>query len=171
MGAACTDVLLPSLAVEVRDAETGAPAARGVTGFSDHHSGVTTELTAMDELHLMGNWRRELPGAHQILLRKPGFVTMALQADVRSDRCHVQTERVEVEMRADFSRRPAAPPLVRGGPGDRRLPASAGIRVTGDTLEIAGFAPTACERLRAVAVRRAGALHVQLEPAGGALEP
>ena len=52
--------------MEVRDAVNGMPAARGVTGVSKHESGVLTDLYAIDDLRLRGDWSRELPGHHTI---------------------------------------------------------------------------------------------------------
>jgi hypothetical protein len=87
--------------VEVRDASTGAPAARGVTGFSRHGSGLSTELAALDDLRLSGDWQRELPGSHIVELRKPGYVADVIHAYVDSDQCHVETETVQAEIGAD----------------------------------------------------------------------
>ena len=58
---ACTDALAPSVVVEVRDAVNGMPAARGVTGVSEHESGVLTDLYAIDDLRLRGGWSASSP--------------------------------------------------------------------------------------------------------------
>jgi len=52
---------------------------------------------------------------------------------------------------------------------ERRLDAAA-RRILEDRREISGFAPTPCEKLRAVAFRACTGLHVQAEPSGSPLE-
>ncbi len=164
-GVACTDELRFSVVVEVRDAATGAPAARGVTGRSEHESGVVTEFTATGDLQLHGNWAGELPGNHTITVRKPGYLTDVVRADVDADRCHVETETVEVEIAPDPRAVPEHPVSFTEGPDTSGWrPASAEVRVHGDTLEIEGFATTYCTELRVAAFRSGGGLHVQVEP-------
>ena len=168
----CTDELRFSVIVEVRDAATGSPAARGVTGESEHESGVVTEFTALSgDLRLEGNWSRELPGNHTIIVRKPGHVTNIVHADVDADRCHVRTETVEAEIAPNPRAVPEDPVSFVEGPdtiGWR--PPSAEVRVYGDTLGIEGFASTTCTELRVVAFRSGSELHVQVEPSDTPLD-
>ena len=162
----CTDELRFSVVVEVRHAATGSPAALGVTGKSEHESGVVTEFTASGELKLHGNWNSELPGNHTITIRKPGYLTEVVHAEVDADRCHVETETVEAEVALDPRAVPEYPVSFVEGPdtGGWRRP-SAEVQVHGDTLEIEGFAgTTGCAELRVVAFRSGNGLHVQFEP-------
>jgi len=169
--AVCTDELRYSVIVEVRDPATGMPAARGVTGKSEHESGVITEFTAGSDLRLDGNWARELPGGHTIIVRRPGHLTDIVHADVDADRCHVETETVEAHIAADPRAVPEHPVSFVERPdtgGWRR--ASAEVRVYGDTLEIRGLAHTRCTELRVVAFRSGTGLHVQVEPSDVSLD-
>ena len=169
-GINCTTEMLPTLAVEVRDPVTGAPAARGVTGTSEHESGLVTELTALDDLHLGGNWSRELPGRHTIQLRRPGFVSEVVRTTVGSNTCHVEPVTVQSQITPDVRAVLEDPVSFTEGPPINAYPASAGVELYGDTLEIKGFAPTDCKHLRVVAFRLGIGLHVQVEPSGLALE-
>ena len=172
VGVVCTDELRFSVVVEVRDAATGRPAARGVTGVSEHESGTLTEFTASSDLSLYGNWARELPGEHTILVRKPGYQADIVHADVDADRCHVETETVEAEIAPDPRAVPEYPVSLIEGPDTAHWrPASAEVQVHRDTLEIQGFAGTAgCTELRVVAFRSGDGLHVQVEPSDIPLE-
>jgi hypothetical protein len=165
VGVTCTDELRLSVVVEVRDLATGMPAARGVTGKSEHESGVLTEFAASSDLRLDGNWGSELPGSHTIFVRKPGHLTDIVQADVDADRCHVEPETVEARIAPDAQAAPEYPVSFIEGPdtGGWR-PASAEVQVYGDTLEIGGLAHTDCTELRVVAFRSGSGLHVQVEP-------
>lgn len=168
----CTDELRFSVVVEVRDAATGGPAAHGVTGISEHESGVVTEFIAGGDLRLYGNWNSELPGNHTMTIRKPGYLTEVVQADVDADRCHVETETVEVEIAPDPRAVPEYPVSFVEGPdtGGWRPP-SAEVEVQGDTLEIKGFAgTTGCTELRVAAFRSGNGLHVQVEPSDTPLD-
>ena len=171
VGVACTDHLALSVVVEVRDAADGMPAARGATGVSVHESGVLTDLYATGDLGLNGNWASELPGRHTILVRKPGYLPNVVHADVDADRCHVKTETVEARIARDPRAVPEYPVSFVEGPdvGDWR-PASAEVRVRGDTLEMAGVAPSECAELRMVAFRSGDGLHVQVEPSDVTLD-
>ena len=162
---ACTTELRSSVVIEVRDPVTGAPAARGVTGWSEHESGLSTEFAASDDLHLRGRWHRELPGHHIIHLRKPGFRTEVLTVDVGGDKCHVKPATVHAQMEPNPLALPEHPVSFIEGPEIDAWPASAGVKIQGDTLEIRGFAPNGCAKLQAVAYRQpTGFLHVQVEP-------
>ena len=153
------------MVVAVRDPGTRAPAARGVTGYSEHESGVLTELYATDDLHLNGDWSRELPGNHTIHTRRPGFLTDIVHVEVDSDACHVKPGTVQVQLAPDALAWPEHPVSFIEGPEiDAQPPASAGVQVHGDTLEIKGFAPSDCTELRIVAFRSGNRLHVQVEP-------
>lgn len=166
VGVVCTDELRLSVVVEVRDAATGSPAAFGVTGISEHESGVLTEFTASGDLRLDGNWGTELPGEHTITIRRPGYLTEVVHADVDADRCHVETETVEAEIAPD-PRAVAEQPVsfVEGPDTGGWRPPSAVVQLHGDTLEIEGFAgTTGCTELRVVAFRSGNGLHVQFEP-------
>lgn len=163
---ACTDELRSSLVVNVRDRPSGMPAARGVTGISEHDSGTLTEFTAFDdELSLQGNWDRELPGNHTIVVRKPGFLPDTVHAGVDSGRCHVELETVEARIAPDSRASPEYPVSFIEGPdsGGWRQ-AGAEVRVYGDTLKISGLAHTRCTELRLAAFRLGSGLHVQVEP-------
>lgn len=171
----CTDELRPSVIVEVTDRATGMPAASGATGLSRHESGVLIEFYADSDLRLWGDWPSELPGNHTILVRKPGFLTDTVFADVDADRCHVEPRTVQVEIARDPRAVPESPVFFIEGPdsaGWRR--ASAEVRVYGDTLEIKGYAGTDCTELRTglrvVAFRSGSGLHVQVEPSGTPLD-
>ena len=165
VGIGCTDELRPSVVVAVRDPGTRAPAARGVTGYSEHETGVLTELYATDDLHLNGDWSRELPGNHTIHTRRPGFLTDIVHVEVGSDACHVKTGTVQVQLAPDTLAWPEHPVSFIEGPEIDAWPAaSAGVQVHGDTLEIKGFAPSDCTELRIVAFRSGNRLHVQVEP-------
>ena len=163
----CYSYMELSVLVEVRDAATGSPAARGVTGKSEHESGVVTEFYARDDLYLDGNWQSELPGNHAVIFRKPGFLTDTVHADVDADRCHVVTDTVEARIAPDPRAVPEYPVAFVEGPDTVRWrTASAEVQVFGDTLEIKGFASSgdACTELRVGAFRSGGGLHVQVEP-------
>ena len=157
--------------MEVRERATGTPAARWATGFSEHESGVLTEFFADGELRLWGNWARELPGNHTIVVRRPGFLMEVAEVDVDADRCHVKTEIVRVEMARDPRAVPLSPVSFIEGPdtADWR-PASAEVRVRGDTLEVKGYAGSDCKELQVVAFRSGGGLHVQVEPSATQLD-
>lgn len=161
----CTLELRYSVIVEVRDAETGRAAARGVTGRSEHESGIITEFSASGDLRLDGDWDEELPGNHTILVRKPGHLTDIVHADVDADRCHVDPETVEAELAPDpraVADHPAS--FIEGPDPAGWRQASAEVRIRGDTLAIEGFARTGCTELRVVAFRSGSGLHVQFEP-------
>ncbi len=164
-GCACTSELRPSVVVEVHDAVTGMPAARGVTGISEHESGVLTDLYAIDDLRLEGDWSRELPGRHTILVRKPGYLPDVVVADAGAGICHVNLETVEARIARDAGAVSEYAVSFIEEPGDSDWPpASAEVHVHGDTLEIVGFAHTECTELRVVAFRSVTGLHVQVEP-------
>ena len=160
------------MVLEVRDPATGAPAARGVTGRSEHESGTLIEFAATDDLRLNGNWSSELPGNHTILVRKPGFLTYIVHVDVDGDRCHVERTTVQVQIAPDARAVPEYPASFIEGPdvGASR-PASAEVQVYGDTVEIRGLAHTECTELRVVAFRSGSGLHVQVEPSDIPLDP
>ena len=166
VGVVCTDELRFSVVVEVRDAATGRPAARGVTGISEHESGVLTEFTAGSDLSLYGDWDSELPGRHVITVRKPGYLPHVVHADVDADRCHVETETVEADIAPDPRAVPEYPVSFIEGPDNSEWrSASAEVQVYGDKLEIKGLAETRdCTELRVVAFRSGTGLHVQVEP-------
>ena len=73
-------------------------------------------------------------------------------------------------MAPDARALPEHPVSFTEGPEIDAWPASAGVRIYGDTLEIKGFAPNGCTELRAVAFRRGTGLHVQVEPSDIPLE-
>ena len=158
--------------MEVLDPVTGLPAARGVTGRSEHESGTVTEFSATDDLRLHGDWERELPGNHTILVRKPGFLPDIAHVDVDADRCHVEPETVRVHIAPDARAVPEYPVSFIEEPDTSGWrPASAEVQVQGDTLEIRGLAHTECMELRVVAFRSGSGLHVQVEPSDIPLDP
>ena len=170
VGVACTTEMVYSAQVEVRDAATGAPAARGVTAVSTHQSGVETELTAQDELTLRGDWMGEYPGYHVIDVRKPGYRTEVIPVQVEADRCHVETATVEATLEPDPSATLMEPIGLEEGPRtDANLP-RATVRVSGDTLEVEGFAPADCRELRSVAYVSEAGIHLQIEPSNVQLD-
>jgi hypothetical protein len=149
------------------------PAARGVTGRAERESGQVIELASVfsvDDLRLHGSWDREMPGSYRVVLRKPGFVTKTIQADVREDRCHVIPALVEATLEPDPGAIEQEPISFVSGPDIDVSPANAGAQVHGDTLTISGVAPSACRELRAVAFRSGDDLHVQIEPSDVPLE-
>lgn len=155
----------PPVVVEIRDRVTGAPAARGVTGESQHQSKVRTELAALGDLRLVGRrWRDGLHGTHTIRVRKPGFGTETVSVDVDRHECGVQTSTVRITIAPDPRAMPEYPVSFTEGPEIGALPASARVRLYGDTLEIGGFAPAGRQELRVVASRTDIRLHVQVEP-------
>ena len=168
----CTLEMRPSLVVEVRDLIFGMPAARGVTGVSEHDSGTRTEFSAFDDLlSLHGNWGGELPGNHTIVVRKPGFLPDTVHAGVDSDRCHVELETVEARIAHDSRASPEYPvSFIEGPDSGYWRQATAEVQVYGDTLEISGLAHTWCAELRLVAFRSRSGLHVQVEPSDISLD-
>ena len=166
----CTTEMQDSLIVEVREAGTGAPAARGVTGASVHGSGTTTDLAAVDELRVRGFWGRELPGRHTITLQRPGYQFGFARVDVPEGECHVMTQTVEVQISSDpLALLQHAVSFIEG-PEIPAWPPDASVQIHGDTLQISGFAPTNCELLEVVAFRRGEGLHVQVEPSDTRLD-
>jgi hypothetical protein len=164
LGIACTDELRPSIVVEVRDSATGAPAARGATGLTVHETGADTELAAFDTLHLSGNWNRELPGDHSVRVRKPGFRTQVLpRVQVGEGGCHVETVRLPFRIARDPGAVPLQPVFLTQGPDLNATPASAGIQIYGDTVEVGGFVPALCRSLQIVAFRSGNETHVQVQ--------
>ena len=121
VGVACTDELRFSVIVEVRDAATGSPAARGATGRSEHESGIRTEFLPSGDLHLDGNWNAEYPGMHRIIVRKPGHRTDTVHADVDAGPCHVKTETVQARIAPDPRAVPEHPDsfILEPDPGGR----------------------------------------------------
>lgn len=164
IGTVCTDELRPNLIVEVREAVTGKATAFGVTGAAHHSDGERTELSATDSLTLNGSWSRERAGGYTIQVRKPGYTMATADARVNRDRCHVEPRRVQLQITPDPAALVQNPIRFASGNKVNGWPASAGIRVHGDTLEIIGSAPPLCSELRAVAIRSRDELHVQLEP-------
>jgi hypothetical protein len=81
--------------------------------FSRHGSGLSTALSALDDLRLVGDWQRELPGSHIVELRKPGYVADPIHAYVGSNQCHVETEIVQAEISVD-PRAAALDPIFAG---------------------------------------------------------
>jgi hypothetical protein len=165
----CTGELRTTLAVEVRNSVTGTPAARGVTGTSEHESGVLTELTASDDLRLGGDWAGEFPGTHSIQLKKPGYETESMQVFVDSNGCHVEPLTVQATITPDSRAVLQDPVSFVEGPGIDAYPPNAGVQIYADTLEITGFVPTDCNELRVVAFRVGEGLHVQVEPSDALL--
>jgi hypothetical protein len=161
----CTAELRPNLIVEVRDAVTGEPAARGATGTAEHTgSRIYTDLLSADDLQLYGNWSEEREGRYSVFIRKPGYRHEDAQVTVDGDRCHVKTARIAIRLSRD-SAAVEVPPLsfergarVSGGPG------SVGIRVFGDTLVVSGRAVALCGELGIASFRTGAAWHIQLQP-------
>ena len=73
----CPDVKVPAVVVNVRDAQTGVPAARGATLYSTYRSGSivsldsTTDASGMDSLALHIGW---IGGTYDLRVSKPGYV-------------------------------------------------------------------------------------------------
>ena len=168
----CTTQLESNLIVEVRDAVSGEPAARGATGLAEYTS--THEFTELfsffDDVQLFGNWNREAAGLYVVHLQKPGFKTEHVSATVTEDRCHVRTARVPVRLARD-SAAVAIPPLsVERGARVAGSPASVGIRVFGDTLVVSGRAFVRCGEVDIVSFRANTSWHIQLQPSQWNLE-
>lgn len=155
--------------MEVRDRATGAAAARGVTGASEHESHLTVEMTASDSLRLQGDWPRELPGRHTVTVRKPGYQTEYIDVFVDSDECHVEPQTVEATITPEPLAQFEEPLSFAEGPGIDAYPANAGLELLADTLLIAGWVPTGCSELTVVAARVNSSLHIQVEPSDVAL--
>ena len=167
IGIACTDELRPNVVVEVRDAATGDPAARGATGLAEHTgSGVVTELFGgFHDLILHGAWSAERAGRYRIVLRKPGYRADPVTVNVDEGACHVETRRVTVELHRDTAAIPVPPVDFERGQHVGGYPASVGVRVFGDTLVLAGRAAARCTHLELFAFRRDRSWHIQLQPA------
>jgi hypothetical protein len=134
---ACTDELLPSVSVDVRD-HTGQPAALGATGVAIHSSGTRTELVGWDSLRLMGSWQRERAGRYNVEVRRPGFKTATARTDVDDGVCHVETRTLTMRLEPDPLAVGLTPVQFLKGDQVRGVPVSTGVRVLGDTLEIVG---------------------------------
>lgn len=164
---ACTLVQLPNLFEEVRDAASGAPAGRGVTGVAIHDNGTIAELSAYHaDQRLHGHWPRELAGRYTIILRRPGFVAEAVRTRVGQDDCHVKTRTVRAEISPDPGAVEEQPVAFIEGPEIASTQFGATAEVIGDTLKISGISHSNCDLLEVVASRVGTAMHVQLEPSG-----
>jgi hypothetical protein len=165
-GVVCTDELRPNLVVEVREAVSGEPAARGATGVAEHPgSGEITDLFALaDSLRLHGDWLRERAGRYTVAVQKPGFRTEYASATVDEDRCHVRTRRVPVTLTRNSSAVAVGPLAFHRDARVAGFPASAGIRVFADTLVVSGRAAALCGDLGVVAFRSDGSWHIQFQP-------
>lgn len=161
----CTTELRPNLLVEVRDQATGRPAAFGATGEARHSSGVLTEFMSWDSLRLTAaNWDRERAGRYSVVVRKPGFVEARSSVTVTEDQCHVRTGLARIELVRDATADAVSPIRLLQGNQVVGRPLTTAVRVIGDTLEISGAARAPCSVLRAVAFRRIGQWHIQMEP-------
>jgi hypothetical protein len=162
----CTADLRYNMIIEVRDSVTGEPAALGATGSSWHQeSGSAIEIYGRpDPLRLVAIWTREQPGSHWVSVVKPGYRPVEEVVTVTRDGCHVRTEHVSISLAPDPSAVPVTPLSLERGARVGGSPASAGIRVFGDTLLISGRAATGCREIDAVAFRSAQSWHVQLQP-------
>ena len=98
----CTDILISGLAVEVRDAGTGLPAAYNATGTIIDGSyketlegGMTT--TPETALLLVGAWERA--GIYDVTVEKPWYRTWSMaHVAVLADECHVQTVHLQANL-------------------------------------------------------------------------
>lgn len=99
----CTAVGIPSVAVRVRDAATGAYVAGGATLIARSAATADTvtlpDNRAVDSQELAGGlgW-----GTFELVIRKPGYQEWR-RSDVRversnADRCHPRTERLEATL-------------------------------------------------------------------------
>ena len=160
-----------SVVVEVRDHVSAAPAARGVTGEAVHESGIVHELAASGPLSLRGLWGDDPPrGGFTVHVRRPGFRTETETVDVRIGDCGIVTEVVRVQLVPNPHAIAVPPRSFIEGPKVDAGPSSAGVKWTGNTLEIKGSAPTGCNELAIVAYRTGGGLHVQLGPSDSPLD-
>jgi hypothetical protein len=90
----CPAIARPAIEVDVRDADTGAPAANGASG--EVREGTFVEAlevlpsTSGDALTMVGAWER--PGEYTVLVQKPGHRQWTAD-DVRVTRglCNVET--------------------------------------------------------------------------------
>ena len=100
----CTEMLVAGLAVEVRDAVTGEPAAAGATAMI--RDGSYEEMLLVggvpfppppDAVIMSGAWER--PGTYDIKVEKPGYTTWSRSGvEVTHDDCHVLTVRVLADL-------------------------------------------------------------------------
>lgn len=97
---ACTTEAVPTMVVEVRDAETGAPAAAGAHGYAEEAAFKADLIgpdAGADALHLYGPFERA--GTYRVTVMKAGYVTWQQEGvQVSRDECHVRT----VHLRADL---------------------------------------------------------------------
>ena len=101
----CPAVAAPYLTVEVRDAQTGAPAAEGATGTASDGAFVDP-LNAFDNLVMVPE-TYERPGVYDVLVRKPGYEDWTAEnVRVRDGMCNVQT----VDLQARLERTPQSVP-------------------------------------------------------------
>jgi hypothetical protein len=163
LGATCTTEQRFNLIVEVRDQQTGEPAAPGVTGTARHDDGVITELSSVDSLILGGDWDRERAGRSWIELRKPGYLHATATTEVDENRCHVETRTVRMNITPDPAAVAITPTAVQLGDHINTSP-SAGVQLSGNSLHIVGAAPAPCSELRVISFRAHDELHIQLEP-------
>ena len=95
--AVCPAIALPYLTVEVRDAQTGAPAAEGATGTATDGT-FTDPLNTFDNL-VMYPETYERPGVYDVLVQKPGYEDWTAEnVRVRDGECNVQTVDLEARL-------------------------------------------------------------------------
>ena len=93
----CPAVALPYLTVEVRDAQTGVPAAEGATGTASDGAFVDP-LNVLDDLVMVPE-TYERPGAYDVLIQKPGYKDWTAEnVRVRRGACNVRTVDLEARL-------------------------------------------------------------------------
>lgn len=95
----CSAELRPNLAVEVRDAASGAPAAAGASGWAVSGS-YSIELAPIDALRMRERGdNREHAGPYVVRIEKPGYRDWtAADVHVEEDECHVRTRTLEARL-------------------------------------------------------------------------
>lgn len=94
----CTAEARSTLSVEVRDAQTGAPAAIGARG-SIREGAYTDSLTVLGPSVMTAMNTFERSGTYDVTVTKPGYRTWTAD-DVRvtADACHVRTRVIEAKL-------------------------------------------------------------------------
>jgi hypothetical protein len=91
----CADPGGPGIAVEVRDADTGAPAANGATAVVTQGQ-FTETLERVDDLHLIGLVDGE--GTFDLIVTKPGYQAFEVSGIEVENECGADPVQIEAEL-------------------------------------------------------------------------
>jgi hypothetical protein len=95
----CTTEAIPAILVEVRDAQTGEPAAELAAG-SVSAPGFEQDLHRTDPLHLAGAYER--PGTYRVRITASGYLPLEFdQVRARPGVCHVQGALLRADLELD----------------------------------------------------------------------